>query len=162
MRLERMLSRRQTTGGDVLLYGCRPHRVSDYKAIAHRCYYLCESSTNNLVLETSEHDSSTFGSEFVALQIAIEMIEGSRCKLRMSSVAIDGPGSVFCDNDAFVLNSSLPESILKKKHAAIIGEAIAAGVIRIAKEDTKTNVADLLTKCLPGPTLREHAARVLG
>jgi hypothetical protein len=55
--------------------------------------------------------------------------------------------------------------MLKKKHTAInfhrAHEAIAAGGIRVAKEDTATNMADLQTKCLPGPTLRAHANRVL-
>ncbi len=63
------------------------------------------------------------------------------------------------------MNSSIPESMLKKKHAAInyhrAREAIAAGTIRVAKEDTATNIADLLTKCLAGPALREHLQRVL-
>ena len=110
-------------------------------------------------------ESSTFGSEFMAMRIAIEMIEGLRYKLRMMGVSIDGPFNVFCDNNALVINSVRPESMLKKKHAAVnyhcTREAIAAGVIRVAKEDTSTSVADILTKCLPGPALREHASRHL-
>ncbi|KAI2492701.1 Reverse transcriptase (RNA-dependent DNA polymerase) [Fragilaria crotonensis] len=98
------------------------------------------------------------------MRIAIEMIEGPRYKLRMMGVGIDGPCNVFCDNNAVVLNSANPESMLKKKHAAInyhrAREAIAAGVIRVAKDNTATNIADLLMKCLPGPTLREHAGRI--
>jgi hypothetical protein len=82
-------------------------------------------------------ESSTFGSEFVAMRIAIEMIEGLRYKLRMMGTPIDGPCNVFCDNNAVVINSRSPESMLKKKHAAInyhrTREAVAAGVIRIAK-----------------------------
>jgi hypothetical protein len=100
------------------------------------------------------------------MRLAIEMIEGLRYKLRMMGVDIDGPCNVFCDNNAFVLNSTNPESMLKKKHAANnyhrTREAIAAGVIRrVAKEDTATNIADILTKCLPGPSLREHAQPIL-
>jgi hypothetical protein len=110
-------------------------------------------------------ESSTFGSEFVAMRIAIEMIEGLRYKLRMMGVDLDGPCNVFCDNNAVVLNSSNPESVLKKKHAAVnyhrVREAVAAGTIRIAKEESATNIADILTKCLPGPKLREHAQRIL-
>ncbi len=91
-------------------------------------------------------ESSTFVSKFVAMRIAIEMIEGLRYRLRMMGVAIDGSCNVFCDNNAVAMNSSC--------HAAINNhwtpEAIAAGVIRVAKEDTTTNVADMLTKCLPG------------
>jgi hypothetical protein len=108
---------------------------------------------------------STFGSEFVALRIAVEMIEGLRYKLRMMGVEIDGPCTVLCDNRAVYLNSAHPESMLKKKHAAInyhrFREAVAADIIRLAWEDTKTNIADFLTKCLLGPALRINAGRVL-
>lgn len=110
-------------------------------------------------------ESSTFGSEFVAMRVAIEMIEGLRYKLRMMGIPIDGPTNVFCDNAAVVRNSTAPESVLKKKHNAIAyhraREAVAAGTIRIAKEDGETNLSDLLTKCLPGPRLRTLSGRVL-
>jgi hypothetical protein len=110
-------------------------------------------------------ETSTFGSEFVALRIATELIQGLRYKLRMMGVPLDGPANVFCDNQAVVLNASLPESTLKKKHVAIcyhrIREACAMDMIRIAKEGTKTNLADLLTKILPAPSLTEMVARIL-
>jgi hypothetical protein len=141
--------------------GCKVTRRSHTGVIifVNRAPILWFSKRQNTV------ESSTFGSEFVAMRIAIVMIEGLRYKLKMMGIEIDGPCSVFCDNNAVVLNSVNPESMLKKKHAAInyhrTREAIAAGVIRVAKEDTKTNIADLLTKCLPGPVLREHAQRIL-
>jgi hypothetical protein len=141
--------------------GCRVTRRSHTGIIifVNRSPILWFSKRQNTV------ESSTFGSEFVALRIAIEMIEGLRYKLRMMGVEIVGPCNVFCDNNAVVLNAGQPESMLKKKHAAInyhrAREAIAAGVIRIAKEDTATNIADILTKCLAGPALREHAGRIL-
>jgi hypothetical protein len=110
-------------------------------------------------------ESSTFGSEFVAMRIAIELIEGLHYKIRMMGVPIDGPCQMFYDNNAVVLNTTNPESVLKTKQAAInyhrAREAIAAGTIMVAKEDTANNIADILTKCLPGPTLPEHASRVL-
>ena len=140
--------------------GCRVTRRSHTGVIifVNRSPILWFSKRQNTV------ESSTFGSEFVALRIAVEMIEGLCYKLQMMGVEIDGPCNVFCDNNTVVLNSSIPESMLKKKHAAInyhrMREAIAAGVIRIAKEDTATNISDLLTKCLPGPSLQEHASRV--
>ena len=62
------------------------------------------------------------------------------------------PANVFGDNQSVINNATIPESPIKKKHVAIcyhrVREACAAGVIRIAKEDTKTNLADLLTKNL--------------
>ena len=103
-------------------------------------------------------ETSTFGSEIVALRISVEMIEGLRYKLRMLGVPIDGPCDVFCDNNSVVLNTSRPESPLKKKHCSVAyhkaRECIAAGIIRIAKEDGKTNIADILTKLVTGTVLR--------
>ena len=101
-------------------------------------------------------ETSTFGSEFVAMRIAVELIEGLRYKLRMFGVPIDGPTNVFCDNEAVTKNAINPESTLKKKHNAIAyhrtREAVAAGTIRVTKEDGKTNLADILTKPLPQVT----------
>jgi hypothetical protein len=42
-----------------------------------------------------------------------------------------------------------------------VREAQATGIVRIGKEDKETNLADVLTKCLPGPQLRELCSRVL-
>jgi hypothetical protein len=110
-------------------------------------------------------ETSTFGSEFIAMKIAVELIEGLRYKLRMFGIPIDGPTNVFCDNMAVVKNTSAPESPLKKKHMAIsyhrVREACAAGTIRITKEHTKTNLADILTKNLPGPQLHELSGHIL-
>jgi hypothetical protein len=95
----------------------------------------------------------TFGSEFVALRTAVELIIGLRYKLRMFGVHVDGPANVFCDNQGVVYNSTLPESMLTKKQNSIcyhrVREAAAAEIIRVAKEDSTTNLADALTKPLP-------------
>ena len=101
-------------------------------------------------------ETSTFGSEFVAMRIAVELIEALRYKLRMFGVPIEGPTNVYCDNEAVTKNAIYPESTLKKKHNAIAyhrtREAVAAGTIRVTKEDGKTNLADVLTKPLPQVT----------
>jgi hypothetical protein len=99
-------------------------------------------------------EAATFGSEFVALRICKEMIVALRYKLRMFGVPIDGPANVFCDNRGVVKNASIPESVLAKKHNAInyhaVREAVAAKIMRVAKEDGMTNLADLFTKILVG------------
>ena len=81
-------------------------------------------------------ESSTFGSEFVVMRIAKDMAIALRYKLRMFSIAIDGAADVFCDNQGVVKNTSLPESVLSKKHNAInyhaVREAVAAGIMRVA------------------------------
>jgi hypothetical protein len=110
-------------------------------------------------------ESSTFGSEFIAMRIAIDLVEALRYKLTMMGIPMDGPTNVFCDNEAVVKNTTKPESTLKKKHNAIAyhrtREAQAAGIIRVAKEPGETNLADLFTKLLPGPRLRDLSSRIL-
>ena len=59
-------------------------------------------------------ESSTFGSEFVAMRIAKDLAIALRYKLRMFGIPIDGPADVFCDNQGVVKNTSLPESVLSK------------------------------------------------
>ena len=96
--------------------------------------------------------SSSFGSEFVALRTAKDMLDALRYKLRMFGVPIDGPVNVFCDNNGVVKNTTIPESMLAKKHNAInyhaIRKAVAARILRVGKEDGMTNLADLFTKVL--------------
>ena len=70
----------------------------------------------------------------------------------MFGVPMEGATNIFCDNEAVYKNSSTPESTLNKKQHSIAyhycRSNVAMGVCRLAKEDTKTNLADLFTKCL--------------
>jgi Reverse transcriptase (RNA-dependent DNA polymerase) len=104
-------------------------------------------------------EASTFGSEFIAAKIAIEMIEGLRYKLRMMGFPLIGPTSVLCDNQSVVTNASRPESTLSKKHIAIaiayhrVREAQAAETVRFGHVAGTANWADMLTKSLDGVKL---------
>jgi len=95
-------------------------------------------------------EASSFGSEYIALRICTEMVEALRYKLRCFGVPIDGPCDVLCDNQSVVTNSSVPTSVLNKRHNAIcyhrVREAQAAGVIRVGWIEGKNNIADLFTK----------------
>jgi hypothetical protein len=48
-------------------------------------------------------ESSTFGSELVALRIARDLLVALRIKLKMFGVLINGPANVFCDNQGYTL-----------------------------------------------------------
>ena len=80
------------------------------------------------------------------------MNDALRYKLRMMGVPINGPTNGFCDNESVVKNSTIPHSMLKKKHNAIAyhrcREAVAANAIRIAHERGTNNLSDVLTKFL--------------
>ena len=71
-------------------------------------------------------ESSSFGSEFVAMRIAVDLIQALSYKLRMFGLplaphlALPLPADVFCDNQSVVTtNSSDALSKLNKKHNAI-------------------------------------------
>ena len=111
-------------------------------------------------------EASSFGSEFVALRAAKEMIVTLRYKLCMFGVAIDGPANVFCDNNGVVKNTTIPASMLAKKHNAInyhaICEAVAAKILRVGKEeDGMTNLADLFTKVLTADRCRALCKHIM-
>ena len=101
-------------------------------------------------------ESSTFGSEFVALRTAVEMIDGIRYKLKMLGVPLEGETRILCDNQSVIKNGSFPESVLKKKHCSVayhvVREHIASGKALLFYENTKSNLADLFTKVLNAET----------
>jgi hypothetical protein len=110
-------------------------------------------------------ESSTFGSEFVALKIAVEMNIALRYKIRMMGVPIEEPTNTFADNSSVVTNVTIPESTLQKRHNAIAyhkcREECAAGAIRVAFEKGADNCSDGLTKILVGKDFHTFATRVL-
>jgi hypothetical protein len=70
------------------------------------CQLTCQSHTGVLIFVNNAPilwhskrqntvESLTFGSEFVALQMAVDMIEGLRYKLRLMGIPLDGSTSVF-------------------------------------------------------------------
>ena len=99
------------------------------------------------------------------MKMAVELIEALHHKARMMGIPLDGPTSVFCDNEAVFKNSTKPKSTLKKKNNAIAyhrtREAAAAGIIRIAWEDGRFNLADVLTKLMAAPKMKQLVGCIL-
>ena len=73
----------------------------------------------------------------------------------MLGVPIDGPVLMLGDNQSVVLNTTVPSSILKKKHNAVayhrIREAIAGRICQFVHINSEENLADIFTKSL-GPS----------
>ena len=126
--------------------------VKDRKSQTGILIFLNKAPVQWYSKRQSTVEASTFGAEFCAMRIAVELIESLRYKLRMFGVPIDGPANVYCDNEAVYKNTVMPESTLQKKHHSIAyhrcREAVAAGTVRIAKQGTDKNLADLFTKVL--------------
>ena len=70
----------------------------------------------------------------------------------MFGVPFYGPSDVMCDKQRAVNNAIMPQYNLGKKHNAVnyyvLKKASAEGILRVSKEDTETNLADLMTKIL--------------
>jgi hypothetical protein len=110
-------------------------------------------------------ESLTFGSEFVALRIAVDLIVSLQYKLRMMGIPIYTPCLTLCDNETAIRNSTIPESSLKKKHNAIayhrVREAVAADILRIGYINSRDNLADMFTKPLTRELIHDFCEQIL-
>jgi hypothetical protein len=99
-------------------------------------------------------ETSTFGSEFVALKIATKILWRLRYKLQKMGIPIAGSSYVYFNNNSVVVNSSGPALIIKKKSNSIAYHAVrwsvAADEQRFTHISSENNVSDLMTKPLPG------------
>jgi hypothetical protein len=64
-------------------------------------------------------ENSTYGSELVSARIATELIMEVRYMLRLLGVDLEGPTLMLGDDMSVVLNTSVPSSVLKKRHNSI-------------------------------------------
>lgn len=110
-------------------------------------------------------ETSSFGSEFQALKVGMELLIGLRYKVRMMGIPLDGYAHVKVDNMSVVRNTSVPESQLKKRSNSIayhfVRQMVAADVGRVSYEPGETNLADMLTKIQAGTTRQRLAKWVL-
>lgn len=108
-------------------------------------------------------ESSSFGSEFVAMKQLCEYLRGLRYKLRMMGIPVLGPVYIQGDNQSVLANTTVPESTLKKKSQSIcyhfVREGVARDEWRTSYVNTHENEADLLTKLLPTGDKRHNFVR---
>ena len=61
-------------------------------------------------------ETSTYGSELVAAQMAVNMIVEWWCKMQMLGLDLEEKAWLVGDNMSVVVNTTVPSSNLKKKH----------------------------------------------
>jgi hypothetical protein len=117
------------------------------------CTLICWTSKKQTSVETS-----SFGSEFVAMKQLCEYLCGLRYKLRMMGIPCEGPVYIQGGNQWVLANMTRPNSMLKKKNQNIAYHYICEGV---ARDEWRTlyvngheNEANLLTKLLPSGAKR--------
>jgi hypothetical protein len=108
-------------------------------------------------------ESSSFGSEFVAMKQCCEYLRGLRYKLRMMGIPCEGPAYIQGDNQSVLANTTIPDSTLKKKNQSIayhfVREGAARDEWRTTYVNTHDNESDLLTKLLPSGDKRKGFVR---
>ena len=88
----------------------------------------------------------------MALRIARDIISELSIKLNSIRVPLIEQTDIYFGNQGVVKNTIISESTLKKKHNSInyhvIPKVVAAGILHVGKEDTDTNLANLLKKLM--------------
>jgi hypothetical protein len=120
---------------------------------------------NFLSKKQTSVETSSFGSEFVAMKQCCEYLRGLRYKLRMMGIPVEGPCYIKGDNQSVLANTTEPGSILKKKSQSIayhfVREGVARDEWRTRYVNTHSNESDLLTKLLPSGEKRKSHVRAL-
>ena len=75
-------------------------------------------------------ETSSFGSEFIAMKQCCEYIRGLRYKLRMMGIPVELPTYIFGDNQSVLANTTTPHSTLKKKSSSIAYHFVREGVAK--------------------------------
>ena len=110
-------------------------------------------------------ETSSFGSEFIAMKSCCEYVCGLWYKLRILGIPMELPTYIFGDNQYVLVNSSKPHPSLNKKLSSIafhfIREGYAKYEWRVAYLNTNYNPADMATKSLDGSEKRSRFASYL-
>ena len=71
-----------------------------------------------------------------------------------------GTANILCDNNIVIINSTMPNSVLKCKHNSfayrMLREAHASVIAWVIKENTGTNIADMKQKLLANQSLESR------
>ena len=120
--------------------------VSSYMIFINNTLYKFYTKRQNTV------QTSTFGSELVATSIAVEAMMEIHYVLRTIGVRIEKTSILYGDNKSVVLNTTVPSSMLKKKHQGCayhrVCEAVAAGITSYIHIGSKAHYSYILTKPL--------------
>lgn len=108
-------------------------------------------------------ETSTFGSEFLAMKHCCEYLKGLRYKVRMMGIPLEHCCFVYGDNKSVLYNTTLPDSTLKKKSHSVayhyVREGCATDEWRTAYIRSNENCSDICTKSLPSGIDRKNKVR---
>ena len=103
-------------------------------------------------------ETSSFGSEFMAMKHATEYVRSLQYKLRSMGIPVDECAYIYGETKSVLVNSGTPHSQLKKKLNFVAYHHVREGSTldewRTAYINTHENIADLMTKNLPSGVKR--------
>ena len=110
-------------------------------------------------------ETSSFGSEFVAMRQCCKYLKGLQYKLRMVGIPVNNPCFIYGVNQSVLWYTSIPDSMLKKKTTSVsyhfVRKGVSADEWRTAYINTKYNPADILTKNLSAGENRYRKVRMV-
>ena len=130
------------------------HAADTVTRRSHTCFlvYINLALLHWFSKKQASVESSSFGSEFVSMKHFCEYIRGRRYKLRMMGIAVEVPAYIQGDNKYVLVNTTIPDSTLKKKSKIIAYVFLIEGAARdkwiTIYVNTHDNQADLLTNQL--------------
>ena len=137
--------------------------VSGRRSVTGVLIYLGSTMIKAFSKRQMNITASTHESEYIAMKAAVQEVMGLRYILRSLGWMISSPTIILGDNESVLTNSTQYASMCKKKHVGIAyhlcREAFAAGTCIYAHIPSDDNIADVLTKSLPGPKLNPLCAR---
>ena len=110
-------------------------------------------------------ETSSFGSEFMAMKHATEYVRGMQYKLRSMGIPVDECAYIYGDNKSVLVNSGMPHLQLKKNSNAVVYHRVREGTAldewRTTYINTHENIADLMNKYLPSGIKRTKFCKKL-
>ena len=162
---------------DKIEYLGPPVRITAYKDSDHAHDLVTRRSVTGILLFVNNTpvkwiskrqktiETSTYGAELVAAKLAVETILTYRTMLRLMGANVEKKSLLLGDNKSVVINTTVPSSVLKKKHCALsyhkVREMIACNILNFAHIDSSQNYSDILTKALPRMKFRSHIKPLL-
>jgi hypothetical protein len=139
---------RITTYQDANLY----HDMVTGRAMSGVLHFINQTPIFWFAKKQKVVETATYGSEFMVARQAVEQIMDLRYTLRMMGIPIDGPAWMFGDNQSVITSSTIPSSVLNKRHNALsyhrVRESIASGIIHFMHIEGQCNPSDIFTKYL--------------
>ena len=126
-------------------------------------------SNNSMIYWSSKKqttvETSSFGSEFMAMKHATEYVRGLQYKLRSIGITVDEYAYIYGDNKSVLVNSGTPNLQLKKKFNSVdyhhVREGSALDECKTTYINTHENIAGLITTNLPSVVKRTIFCKML-